>query len=593
MHTSFRCALAAAGLLIALGGPARSQDSSIALVPAKAPIVVQMNGFEKARNRLGKFLGNALPDIAPKVVKQIDDGIKELAEGRDLKAISKDARLYLIITDLSNLFESPQVTVLIPVSGYAEFKESFLKADERKSLKKEDGVESVKVEGKDEPMYLVDRKDYVVVSVDRDVAKQFAKGDQGGLDKALSKETLKAFLDQDVSAYVNLKEINKQYGAQIRGFKALLELGLQGAPGMGIDKKQAEMVKQIFDGFLQILGDGVAAVIGLEFRPEGANLKLMAQFASDTETNAFLKKLKPASLVEISALPVGQLVYSASNFDPTLSKTLSSLLKEAMADDENEEIKKKIDEAMKELADNGRNLELAAGNIGAGSLEVSEYKDGAKAVASQLKLFKALAKTSTFQNLPLKSKPVIKEDAETVGSTKLHMIKLTFDFDKAVENLPEATREAAKTTMMKMAGGESSTIWFGAAGNKVVHVTTKDWKEARTFIENYLQGKNTLEKDESFQSTRKQLPAESTFVVVADTPRFLQVMVDMIKDQVAGLPGFPGGNIPELKVPKGKPAYFGLALTLKAEHASFDLFVPVTAVQQVRKMLAPLIDGDN
>src|SRR5262249_9449721 len=158
------------------------------------PIVVQMNGFDKARNRLGKFLGNALPDIAPKLVKQIDDGIKELTEGRDLKAISKDARLYLIITDLSNLLESPQVAVLIPARGYTELKDSFLKADERKSLKKEDGVESVKVEGKDEPMYLVDRKEYVVVSVDRDVAKQFAKGDQGGLDKVLSKDTLKAFL---------------------------------------------------------------------------------------------------------------------------------------------------------------------------------------------------------------------------------------------------------------------------------------------------------------------------------------------------------------------------------------------------------------
>jgi len=57
--------------------------------------------------------------------------------------------------------------------------------------------------------------------------------------------------------------------------------------------------------------------------------------------------------------------------------------------------------------------------------------------------------------------------------------------------------------------------------------------------------------------------------------------------------GFPGGGIPELKAPKGKPAFFGVAVTMKNEYTSFDMFVPVTAIQQVRKMFAPLIDGDN
>jgi hypothetical protein len=593
MKTTMRCAFAAAGLLIALSGPARAQDSSLGLVPAKAPIVVQLNGFEKARNRFGKFLGNALPDIAPKIVKQIDDAIKELAEGRDLKAIGKEGRIYVVIHDLSSLIDNPQLAVLVPVSGYAEFKDSFLKADERKSLKKEDdGYESLKVEGKENPFYIVDRKNYVVLSNDKDVAKQFVKGDGKGLDTTLSKETAKAFLDQDVAAYINLKEINKQYGAQIRGFKTILDLALQGGGAMGIDKKQMELIKQVFEGFLQMLSDGVAAVIGVDFRPEGANLKLFAQFGSDTETNAFLKKFKPATLAELGTLPLGQLVYSASNFDPMLSKTLSALLKESQADDENEDVKKAIQEALKELADNGRIIEIAAGNVPANSLEIAEYKDGARAVASQLKLFRALAKTSTFGSVPLKEKPVIKENAETVGDFKLNMVKLAFDLDKAVENLPEGVKEATRAALQKMTG-DGTTIWFGSSGKKVVQVTAKEWKEAKALLDDYLQGKNPLEKDESFLATRKQMPAEATMVLVADTPRFLHLMIDMVKDQIGLIPGFPGGAIPDLKVPKGKPAYFGLALMLKDEYASVDFFVPVTAVQQVRKMLAPVIDGDN
>ena len=57
----------AVGLLIGLSGPARAEDASLSLVPGKAPIVVQVNGFEKARHRLGALLGNALPDNAPKL----------------------------------------------------------------------------------------------------------------------------------------------------------------------------------------------------------------------------------------------------------------------------------------------------------------------------------------------------------------------------------------------------------------------------------------------------------------------------------------------------------------------------------------------
>lgn len=595
MKTRFRWLLAvSAGMLIALTGTARAQEMSLNMVPAKAPIVVQLNGLENARNRLGKLLGNALPDLAPKLAKQMDDGLKQLAEGRDLKSISKNGRIYFVISDLNNLFENPQAAILVPVSGYGDFKESFLKEDERKSLKKDDdGFDSVKVEGKEEPYFIVDRKNYVVLTADKNLAKSYAKGDEAGLNKAVSKSTVEAFVGQDISIYVNLKEINKQYGAQIRGLKSLLDLGLMGG-GMGIDKKQIEMIKQVFNGFLQIMEDGVAVVFGFDFRPEGANIRFMVQFGADSETNSFLKKLKPAALKEIGSLPGGLLTYSASNFDMNLSKTLSTIMKTALADDENEDAKKIIQDALKELSDNNRAFELTGANIITGGLQVAEYKDSAKAVASELKMYKAMSKTSTMGGLPLKDKPVIKENAETVGELKLHSVNLSFDFDKAVQEVPEQVKEATRAMLMKTAG-EKSTLWFGSTNNKVIQVHAKDWTEAKDLLSKFLENKDPLDKDESFQITRKQLPVEATIVVMADSARFIQAMLDMVKEmfEMMPIPGLPGGALPMLKAPKGKPAYFGIAIVLKDEYASFDFFVPVTAVQQVRKMFAPLIDMDN
>jgi hypothetical protein len=571
-----------------------AQDKSLELVPAKAPLVIQMNGFDKARNKLGKFLGSALPDLAPKLVKQLDDAIKEAADGRELKAITKEGRIYLVFTELNDLIENPRIAVLVPVTSFMEFKDTFFKPDERKNIKKEgDGVESVKMEGKETTLYLAERKEYVFIGTEKEIAKTFVKANDGGLDKVLSRDTKDAFLKQDLAVYADMKEINKQFGAQIKEFKGIIEMGIEGAGGM-IDKKQSEQIKQMFTGLIQLIDDAVAAVIGIEFRDEGVNLKLLAQFGPETETNGLLKKLKPAALTELGTLPSGQLAYTVTNFEPSLSKTISMLLKESAAHDEDANAQKSIEDALKELSENGRTIELSAGDImNQGALEIAHYKDAAKAVSSRLKMFKAMTKTASFGSVPLKGKPEIKEEAEAAGAFKFHLVKLTFDFDKAVENLPEMIRDATRTSMLKMMGERANT-WFGSDGKKVISVSAKNWNDARTVIDAYLKGDKPIAKDESFQATRKNLPPEATLIFVADTARLVEMIFEAIREMTAGIPGaFPGGNFPAIKAPMAKPAYFGFALVLKAEYGSVDLYVPTVAVAQVRKMIAPLLDKDN
>ena len=570
-----------------------SAQDALAIVPGSAPIVVQVNGYEKARDRLGKLLGNALPDIAPKLVKQMDDGIRDMLDGRDLKAVSKDGRVFLVLTDLASLSDKPEYALIVPVSSVKEFKDSFLKEDERKALKKNgEGIESVKFDGKEDTTFFVDRKDHVIITNDADVAQSFVKPADKNLGAVLSKGTAAAFLAQDLSVFVNLKLVNKQYGAQIRGFKAIIDLTLQGGGGMGLDKKQIDLAKGLINSLISLFDDGVAAVLGVDFRPEGGNLNFTAQFASDSETNDFLKKMKPAAMKQLGTLPGGLLMYSASNFDASASKTLSAIMQNALADDEDEEARAGIKAALKEMAANERIVSLSASSSIGSSLEVSEYKDGPNAVAATLKLFKSISKSGTFGNVPLKKAPVIKENAETLGNFKFNSVSFDYDFDKAVEMLPEGIRDATRATMVRMVG-DKPTMYFGSSGNTVIQISAKDWASAKASIESYLKGGNPLDKDEGFLSARKQLPADATMLMMGDSARVIEMLMDLVRDQAANVPGFPGGGIPDLKAPKGKPAYFGASIALKSEYASFDLFIPVTAVQQVRKMFAPLIDGDN
>jgi len=592
MKMLFRGILSAALLAAVVARPAVAQDS-LAIVPGNAPIVVQLNGYEKAKVRLGTFLGNSLPDVAPKLVKQMDDSLRDLLDGRELKAVSKDGRVFVAITDLASLADEPEFAIIIPVTSVKEFKDGFLKEDERKALKKSgDNIESVKIDGKEATTFFVDRKDHVVLSTNSDVAALFAKSTDKHLGTVMAKGTQTAFLAQDVAVYVNLKMVNKQYGAQVRGFKAIIDLTLQGGGGMGLDKKQIEMARGLFNSLVALFDDGVAAVLGVEFRPEGGNLHFTAQFSSDSETNDFLKKLTPAAFKQLGAMPNGMMMYSASNFEMGASKTLTALMQSALADDEDEDAKQGIKAALKDLAAADRVVQYSGMNTIGSGIEIAEYKDAAKANAAMLKMFKSLSKSGSFGNVPLKAAPTIKENAETVGKFKFTSVKFNYDFDKAVEALPENIRDATRATMERLAG-DKVTLYFGYSGNTLIQIAGKDWAQAKAGIEEYLKGGNPLDKDENFQSVRKQLPADATMLMLGDTARTLEMIVDLVKDQAAALPGFPGGGIPELKAPKGKPAFFGVAVTMKNEYTSFDMFVPVTAIQQVRKMFAPLIDGDN
>ncbi|MBO0697382.1 MAG: hypothetical protein J2P46_03220 [Zavarzinella sp.] len=590
----------APGLMLVAAGPlvaapagkdaATPHDESLALIPPKAIAVVQVNGIERVQERLNKLLQAAVPDKAEQASKAIRDGLADALEGRDLKSIRPDGRVLVAIADVERLPDDATLTFLFPVKDADEFKKGFLTDDERKSLKKDGDLETVKWEERDEPFYLVPIKGYVAISSDKDTAQKYAKGEIGGVAKQLTAETAKAFLDSDVSLFINVKEVNAKYGDQLKTFKGLAELFLKGDTVQGVNKAQMEQIKSIIDAAFQVLEDGTAAVLAVELRSDGLSLRGLAQFGEKTGTNEGLQKYKPTPLAQLGTLPTGQVSYSASALNLGGSKSAALLLGAMTADDEDAAAKKAIEGVLRDLGRLDRGVTLRAGQImGGPGLEIIESKDAAKIVDARLQLLRALTKTGSFLNVPLKDKPEVKEKAESVGGFSLNAVTVKFDFDKAVVDLPEEGREAARSSMKRALGGDEMHLWFGSSGNQVLQVTAKDWGEAKGLVEAYLDKGRALEKDPAYQFTRKQLPAEATMLVALDAAQTVYSIFGMVKDTGGQAPGFPA-QLPDLKSPDGKPAYLGIALVLKAPHGSFEVFVPASAVGQVRKLLEPLLD---
>ena len=68
----------------------------------------------------------------------------------------------------------------------------------------------------------------------------------------------------------------------------------------------------------------------------------------------------------------------------------------------------------------------------------------------------------------------------------------------------------------------------------------------------------------------------------------LGMIGDYLKAMKGAVPGLPA-EVPDLKAPKGDPAYIGVAITLQPQSARLDFFVPAAAVKLGRQAVEPLM----
>src|SRR5205823_2343257 len=110
----------------AAAAPAPPPAKNVTLpYPAKAPVVLQINGIERTRGRLAQTLKALPPADADLVKKGLDAGLDQLLKDRKLTAVQKDARAFVVVHDIAKLIEEdPAVSVLLPVTSYKEFRDS-------------------------------------------------------------------------------------------------------------------------------------------------------------------------------------------------------------------------------------------------------------------------------------------------------------------------------------------------------------------------------------------------------------------------------------------------------------------------------------
>ena len=135
----------------------------------------------------------------------------------------------------------------------------------------------------------------------------------------------------------------------------------------------------------------------------------------------------------------------------------------------------------------------------------------------------------------------------------------------------------------------TSAIVMRNAINSPDIASGKDWESAREHLSNFIDGKNPVGGKQAFKDSRQRLPGEATVLALVDGPYYIEKMAEFM-GPVLKAQGMPV-NIPPMKATKGK-SFFGMAVTLQPERGSYDLWLPASAVIEIRKMLPQLGGGD-
>jgi hypothetical protein len=559
----------------------QERTSVLSQIPADAPIVGHIRGYERTKERIFSFLKTAMPDLAPMIQAQVEEEIKKGLEGRSIKGLPPDGSIFGVITELPAPGQGePSMAVIFAVTDYKEFRDGYLEEAERKTLKEDRaaGYESVTVRGRE--VYMVDRKGYAVVTLQKQTALKFA-GKFAGIDAKLPKETAKHLLESDAAVYVDMAAVNKMYGTQLATFRQLSTLIFQQAGGQ-TDKATADMMKAVMNGFFQFVEDSRGLLMGWRFAPEGVAMHIQARVGADTKVNALLKKSVPGSMTEIGDLPEGKAGYLASVINADLFKAFGPLF-HGVAAHEDAGQPKIVEDLLTQLAAADPKQMIGDYDVPASGLSVWQYKDPGKVSEAYLKFFQALAKGETYGNMPLKEKPEVTASAQAHRDFKLHRVGMQWDFAKLARRDPQGGEEMAQA--MKSIMGEETNVWFGSDGKTFVQVTAKEWDAAKKHLDSYLEKTDPVAKKPGFIEAFKQLPSPATMVMLVDGPQYLQAMLYffgvMVKDQPVPF------KVPPYKGPEGV-IYVGMAVTLQPELGSFDMWIPAALVGEIRKIVEPI-----
>ncbi len=562
------------GLILAaasLGQQAPALEAAwLKAVPADIDAVIHVRNAGGTRDDLLKMVRAMSPTVADQVEPMLNGAYEQMAAQAPKELVDGPVLALVRLPQADAPGGMPPLAVLAAVKDVPALVKLITRSDAPKSEPQTGGF--VKYQGEGEDLFVYEGDGFVAFAPNADIVKAIAAKPSATLDAKLSAPQKQQLLGGDLGTYVNLANVQAQYGEQIEQAKDAL-MGLLDQAGGQMQAGQLEQAKQVYGALFEAIKEGDALAVNLDFSAESLKLSGLATPKAGTAAAKRLATAKVSDAAKLAGLPGDGLLYTYLNIDPESVAALQSLGGGGFGPAPDSPEAKKAIEALK-AAGRSENYSVMSFN---GSMNVSglSYPADAKAMVAAMVTGAEGGKSS-----PMVKAVKVTKDAKTYKGIAFSSSAVTIDLEKLAE--AQAGNPAAADAVKKMFGGDTLTTWYGTDGKAVLSVVAPTWEAAQPKLDVLLSGTGGIGGDAGFKAARGQLPEQVSALMLVNAQQVVK--------SLAGLIGtFTGGEIPvPADMPK-EPAYFGGSLAGSPAGTRFDFVLPSRVGPVLEKGLAPMI----
>src|SRR5262249_43850690 len=185
----------------------------------------------------------------------------------------------------------------------------------------------------------------------------------------------------------------------------------------------------------------------------------------------------PGPLADVGKFPAGLGQYAGTKFGKKLTDVMRGLNPEFAPSDDDEKGNDLVDKRLKELLAAGPQGEVSASGASEVTLTIANYPEPEKAAKALVGCYSAMSAGGRLHSVVLKDDPKVTEGARKHGGFTFAEVRLSFDFEATVKDLPEGVRESTLAQIKRMVS-EKMRVWIGTDGKTVVQGMAPTWKHA-------------------------------------------------------------------------------------------------------------------
>jgi len=423
-------------------------------------------------------------------------------------------------------------------------------------------------------LFIIRRPNQVLITPDREIANLAAKKFIP-ISATMSKSQVKSFLDPDISFFINLSAINKDYSKTVEHFKKEIQTEFDNFNKMlnPINPSASAMIRNSMNLLIQTLEDSRGLVFSIDFRPTGIAFHGETEFKADTKTAAFFKGSKPDAMKDLQRLPSGKTLYMAQQTQSPAIKSLASFFM-GITPEENQKALGKDFEIFLQLANN-RYDGLSFPPEG---LQIIQSANPEETKIRFLNLLEKVGQGEKFQNAFLKQAPKIKKGAESLNGQTFDLVTFEWDLEKTTKLMVRETKgiqfwNKFQKVMIKKMMGDAMNLWVTTTKNEVILVTGEDWSKSKRIFEDFNKNIKTLEEISHYSICRKDLPQESSLIILLDPLYYLKFILAVLKE-------VEGGPM-ALDLTGYNSTFIGFSAVFAEDRAAVDLIISAASIQEI------------